>query len=140
MNKEEIKQHVHTFYWDADKNCATTTIIALGIHFDIVIHPKVLDAIIGMHGAGGFGAQCGLVEGALLFIGLYGKEKGYSDIKIIDLCNQYAVAFTQTFKSLLCSELRPEGFSSDNPPHLCEDLTNKTILFAIDFVEQNMRG
>jgi len=32
--------------------------------------PQLLDAAVGMHGAGKYGAQCGLVEGSLMFIGL----------------------------------------------------------------------
>lgn len=138
MNQEEIKGHVHEMYWEKEKNCATTTISALGRQFNIEIQPQVYDAIIGMHGAGGFGAQCGLVEGALLFIGIYGKRIGFPDEKAVELCRQYAGEFTETFGSLLCSVLRPEGFKPENPPHICEGLTNRTIMFAIGFIEKNM--
>ena len=39
------------------------------------INQQVINAAIGMHGAGKYRAQCGLVEEYLMFIGLYGKEK-----------------------------------------------------------------
>ena len=139
MNQEQIRTLVHDMYWGPDKNCAATTMTALSQHFGVEINPQVWDAVIGMHGAGGFGAQCGLVEGALLFIGIYGKEIGFPDERIIGLCRQYAGVFSEAFGSLLCSVLRPEGFSPDNPPHICEGLTNRTILFAIGFVEENMK-
>ena len=39
--------------------------------FSFPLEEQTLDAAIGMHGAGGLGAQCGLVEGSLMFIGAY---------------------------------------------------------------------
>jgi len=35
----------------------------------------VLNFAIGLFGAGGYQAQCGLVEGTLMFIGILGKTK-----------------------------------------------------------------
>lgn len=130
-----IEERVHTFYHSDDLNCAITTLKILCEHFNISLHSQVIDAAIGMHGAGGNGAQCGLVEGALLFIGILGRSKGIADDKIVNLCKAFGQEFQVRFSSLLCRELRPEGFSPDNPPHLCEPLTCKTIAFAIEFLE-----
>lgn len=74
-----------------------------GDHFGIEYGPHVLDAAIGLHGAGGFGAQCGLVEG-------------------------------DKFGSLSCSNLRPNGFTENDPPHMCEKLTCDVISFTYDFI------
>jgi undecaprenyl diphosphate synthase len=39
-----------------------------------------------MHGAGGYRAQCGLVEGALMFIGVIGKARGLSNEAVVQAC------------------------------------------------------
>lgn len=136
--KELIASKVHGYYWDEDYNCAVTTLKVLGEFFSIEIHPQVFDAAAGMHGAGGFGAQCGLVEGALLFIGILGNHKGLDPEKIVSLCHGFACAFQQQFGSLQCKELRPQGFRPENPPHLCEEKTTTAINFSIGFIDEKM--
>lgn len=135
-----VRRRVHRAYWDHDWNCAVTTLRILGEVFDLAIDQQVLDAAIGMHGAAGYRAQCGLVEGALMFLGILGKDRGYPDEAVVETCYRFAETFEGRFGSLLCRELRPEGFKPDNPPHLCEDLTRRAILFDIDFVAERLSG
>lgn len=88
-----------------------------------------------MHGAGKYGAQCGLVEGALMFMGIWGRHNRMEDHCIIDGCRDFAGKFEARFGSLLCRELRPEGFGRENPPHLCEGITCDAIEFAVLYIE-----
>ena len=132
-----IEKRVHDLYWESDTNCARTTLICLSELFDTAIKKQTYQSAVGLHGAGRFRAQCGLVEGALMFIGLYFGDKGMPEDKIVALCYQYAEAFTTKFGSLTCYELRPNGFNADDPPHLCEGLTVKTIEFACAFIRHN---
>jgi len=132
---QSIEEHVHHLYWDHDINCARTTLMYLAQYFKIPLNDQTLQAAIGMHGGGGFGAQCGLEEGALMFLGLYGARKGMSDASVSRLCFAYAQAFTVAFSSLQCSVLRPQGFQESNPPHICEGLTVRAIAFTRDFIE-----
>ncbi|MBT8763176.1 C_GCAxxG_C_C family protein [Desulfohalobiaceae bacterium Ax17] len=129
-----VKERVHVYYWDYDLNCATTTLKTLSEFFDVELNSQVIDAAIGMHGAGGYQAQCGLVEGALMFVGILGRAKGIPDKEIISFCKKLAGEFEKNFGSLLCKILRPEGFHPDNPPHLCEKLTSKAISKNIDLI------
>lgn len=129
-----VEDRVRTCYHRDDSNCVTTTLKILSERFNLPLQSQVMDAALGMHGAGGHGAQCGLVEGGLLFIGILGRAKRLGDNEIIDLCKKFGQGFETRFSSLLCRELRPEGFSPQNPPHLCEPLTCKTINYAIDFI------
>ena len=46
----------------------------------------------------------------------------------------YAPAFDSTFGSLRCFELRPAGFSENDPPHMCENLTCKGIEFSYQYI------
>ncbi len=131
-----IRERVKQYYRQDNFNCAITTLKILGEKFAVPINDQVLDAAVGMHGAGGSRAQCGLVEGTLLFLGIWGRKNSLSDEDIIDACREFATTFTARFGSLLCKELRPEGFSPDNPPHLCEPLTCATIIFSIEFITE----
>ena len=135
-----VRERVQTAYWVHDWNCARTTLQILGARLGVHVNDQVLDAATGMHGAGCYGAQCGLVEGALMFMGIMGPERGLSDDAVGALCYDFAEAFEARFGSLLCRELRPEGFEPDNPPHLCEDLTRRAILFDMDFLARAFAG
>lgn len=131
-----VREHVHESYWGRDINCATTTLEALAHRFDLKLEQQVFDAALGMHGAGGYRAQCGLVEGALMFIGLVGRAQGFDDDAIMAACYRYAERFEARFGSLSCRALRPLGFAPGNPPHLCEGLTCDAILFDIAYVSE----
>jgi C_GCAxxG_C_C family probable redox protein len=134
---ENIIKYVHDLYWEQDINCARTCILTLGRLFELEIQPQTYQAAIGLHGAGGFRAQCGLVEGALMFIGSYYCDRGKPDEEIVSLCYQFADSFTNKFGSLLCFDLRPNGFTKEDKPHLCEDLTIRAIEFTKHFIVQN---
>jgi hypothetical protein len=140
MDSEDfIRQRVHSCYWDEDINCATTCLRILAEKFSVVLDPQVLNAALGMHGAGKYGAQCGLVEGTLMFIGIIGKRLGLSDDDIVDSCRAFAEEFEEQFGSLVCAVLRPVGFSEDNEPHLCEDITCRAISHSIGFISGVIR-
>ncbi len=135
-----INQRVKHYYWERDLNCAATTLKVLAEKFDLELAPQVIDAATGMHGAGEYGAQCGLVEGGLMFLGIIGRDRGMPDARIVDACRLFAGEFEKRFASLLCRELRPEGFHPDNPPHLCEGLTRQSLDRAITVVDAFIRG
>lgn len=127
-------QRVHDLYWKRNWNCARTMLVCLGETFDIPIAEQTLHAAVGMHGAGKFRAQCGLVEGALMFIGIAGAACGKSDKEVESLCFCFAKSFTERFGSLLCRDLRPGGFRPADPPHACEALTVEAVDFAANFM------
>jgi hypothetical protein len=135
-----VQERVHTYYWRDDINCATTTLKILSEKFEIKLHDQVIDSALGMHGAGGYQAQCGLVEGALMFLGIIGRAHGLSGEAIVDACQDYARQFENRFGSLVCKVLRPEGFNPDNPPHICEPLSRDVIAFDIEFVSNLLNG
>ncbi len=85
MNHTENK--VHALYWNQNLNCARTMLLCLGDRFHVAIAPQTLQAAVGMHGAGRFRAQCGLVEGALMFAGIIGSCDGHSDKNMASLCS-----------------------------------------------------
>lgn len=134
----DIIPHVHDLYWNKNFNCARTMLVCLGTYFATPIAAQTFQAATGMHGAGKFRAQCGLVEGSLMFIGILGAASGRSDDNIEQLCYHFAEAFTAHFGSLLCRDLRPGGFSPSDPPHACEALTVEAVSFTRDFLKRCM--
>lgn len=134
--QEFVRQRVKRYYWEEDVNCATTTLKILSERFGVDLSPQVIAAALGMHGAGKYGAQCGLVEGTLMFLGILGRVRNISDARIVEACRLFAQQFEQQFSSLLCRDLRPEGFHPDNPPHLCEALTCDAVRWNIEFVHR----
>ena len=131
-----IVERVNYYYWKNDLNCATTNLKILSEIFSITLSDQIISAAIGMHGAGRYGAQCGLVEGTLMFLGIIGKKYRFQEEIIVDQCREYAKQFENIFQSLSCSKLRPEGFNIEDPPHLCEKLTCTAIEFNKNFVSQ----
>ena len=132
--REAIAKRVHELYWEADVNCARAALICLSECFAITIEPQTFQAAAGLHGAGGYRAQCGLVEGTLMFIGVYLHTLGKTDGETAAVCCEFASAFEQAFGSLRCRELRPTGFSAQDPPHMCENLTCRAIGFAYQYM------
>jgi hypothetical protein len=130
-----VKDLVHRHYWENNDNCAVTSLSILGDYFGVEINQQTLSALTGMNGAGKKGAQCGLIEGTLSFIGIVGKKMNYSNFEIESLCHRFADQVEVKKGSLLCKQLRPQGFSVDNPPHLCEKITVDLICFSIQFIE-----
>jgi len=135
---ELIHSRVQHYYWKDNLNCTTVVLKNLSETFNISLDQQICDAALGMHGAGGYRAQCGLVEGALLFFGILGRKLNIADDKTVELCRCFARSFEHEFTSLLCRELRPEGFAVDNPPHLCQQLTIQAHLFIISFLRDKL--
>ena len=129
-----IPERVHELYWNKDYNCTRTMLLCLGEAFNVPILPQTLQAATGMHGAGRFRAQCGLVEGALMFTGILGAKLGLTDRHSAELCRLFARDFTESFGSLLCRDLRPGGFQPSDPPHACEELTVRAVSFALGYL------
>jgi hypothetical protein len=129
-----ITKRVHELYWNDDVNCATTSLTVLSEQFSQPMDSQVIDSLLGMHGAACYGAQCGLVEGPLLFLGIYGRSKKIEDSLIREACYNYAASFETRFESLLCGKLRPGGFNDDDREHLCESLTVDAVSFAVDYI------
>lgn len=131
-----VMDRVTRYYREDEINCAVATLKILAEQFDVEVSDQVLDSAVGMNGAGQYRAQCGLVEGAVMFLGILGRKLGMSDDDIMELSREYASRFEKRFGSLSCRVLRPEGFDEDNPPHICEPLSIDAICFDIEFVER----
>ena len=130
-----LNKRIHEYYWDHDLNCAETSLKTLSEIFQVQLEPQLLESASLMNGAGQYQAQCGLVNGPLMFLGVMLKTRGWKADDINKAGYLFAQEFSSEFGSLMCKDLRPGGFKEDDPPHLCEDLSNKTIIFTINFIK-----
>jgi hypothetical protein len=131
-----VEDRITEYFVNGDYNCAISSLLILSEVFELPLEQQVIDAATGMNGAGRSQAQCGLVEGTLMFLGILGKKYDLSQDEIVDICYDYAAGFTNLFGSLNCRELRPEGFKSENPPHLCRELANSSVHYGIQFIKK----
>ena len=90
------------YYWKDDIKCAMCTLKILGEVFLIDLTSQVLDSAIGLNGAGNYQAQCGLVEGTLMFIGILDKYRKVPYETIKKLYYSFAEKFEKEFGSLVC--------------------------------------
>lgn len=134
----DFRKKVHDMYYDEDINCARVMLTCLGEMLDVKISEQLYIAAVGMHGAGGYRAQCGLVEGSLLFIGVYCHSLGLSEDEAVDACYRFGKSFEEEFSSLSCSKLRPQGFNPDDEPHMCEGLTCRAVEFTYRFCTEKV--
>jgi hypothetical protein len=115
-----------TRLYEEGRSCAQTMLICLGNLNGVIIKPQLLSAASGLKGS-----RCGLVDAALLFIGLYFSGRGLNNDEISALCSEYSRLFNKQYGSDSCQTLSPAGGST----HSCESLTVDAVLFAYQFIK-----
>ena len=122
-------------YHDHDLSCVHAVLKILGEVFDVEVSRQTFDASSGMFGGGGnYGAQCGLVQGAVMFVGILGSHRGMDKETLGTLCFDLSARIEKELGSLVCREIRPEGFADENPPHLCEPRSVQSIVSTTRFI------
>lgn len=133
--EELVTKRVENMYHDLDLSCVHTTLRILSEVFDTGLSQQIYDASAGMLGGGGcYGGQCGLVQGGIMFIGVLSAGQGHDKKTLEKNCFDYSAQADKELGSLLCREIRPEGFADDNPPNLCEPRTVQSIVSTARFV------
>jgi len=128
--KDFVEKRVSLYYDNEDLNCAITTLKILSEYFQIDVNDQVIKAATGMSGAGNYIAQCGLVDGTLMFLGIWGKEYELPELTIKRLCRKYVKQFGLAFGSLVCKNLRPKIRGR----HICGGFTSASVEFSINFI------
>lgn len=129
-----VEKEIHQAYWKENIPCAPAVLRILSKLYGLNLDEQVYRSAEGMGGAGEYGAQCGLLEGALMFAGILGAEESLSKEDIHAICCGLASEFEEKFGSLLCREIRPEGFKKGNPPHLCEQRSVEAAEYAAGYL------
>jgi len=138
--ESHVRDRVHHFYHEAGINCSVGTLSLLSDIFDVKLEEQVYDSAVAMHGAGKYGAQCGILEGGIMFISIYAKQNGLKKKDIVPIVYDWAALFEKEMGSLVCRGLRPYPFTAeDAPKHLCEPLTVKGLGLAVNFIKDRLK-
>lgn len=74
---------------------------------------------------------CGAYEGVLAFVRDYAEQKGLESDALI---KDFRSVFSCQYRSVICSDLRPEGFRKNDPAHICAPYMLDIILFTYDYL------
>lgn len=78
--------------------------------FDLPLDPQLDRAAIGLNGAGRMGCQCGLLEGALLFLGIHASFLGKTEKEVCAVCGRYTAAFQKLSAGSIAGCCGPAAF------------------------------
>jgi C_GCAxxG_C_C family probable redox protein len=106
---EIIQRRVSEYFTSGRYNCAMTSVTVLSELFDVPVHPQVVKAGQVMPTVGGTGGLCGLVSGALMFVGVWGGQHGLSREELKPIARALVTAVEERFHSVDCRDLRPDS-------------------------------
>ena len=121
-----VQQRAATYFVTGENNCAMTVLRVLSEVFETPVAQPVIDAAQCMPGVGGIDHLCGLISGALMFVGVWGGQQGLHRQTLRPLTSSFSQAVTERFGSLMCSDLRP----ADG----CGPLAVAFLTFAIPYL------
>ncbi len=121
-----VKERVATYFVSGDNNCAMTVLRVLSEVFETPVAQPVINAAQCMPGAGGVDHLCGLISGALMFVGVWGGQQGLHRSVLRPVTSGFSQAVQERFSSLMCSDLRP----ADG----CGPLAVAFLTFAIPYL------
>ena len=131
-----IEETTHEHYHVSGVPCAVSTLTMLSHIFGVELHEQVYQSALGMVGAGKYGAQCGLLEGGMMFLAIYGQQNGLVKKDIFELTYKMTETFENSMGSIVCKGLRPYPFTpEDAPKHLCEPVTVKGVTLLVKFLQ-----
>ena len=137
--EEYVAEKVHYFYHEAGINCAEGTLSLLSDIFGVELEDQVYDSAVAMVGAGKYGAQCGILEGCMMFASIYAKQHGLVKKQIVPMIYNWSAKFEKEMGSIVCKGLRPYPFTpEDAPKHLCEPITVKGVGLAVKFIQEEV--
>ena len=134
----QLKALAKKYFLEQGLNCGLTMMHCLSDFFQLPVHEQVYASINGIMEHRAKRHQCGLYKGALMFLGIYGAQLGWSRDQLNEKTLSLAEAFEEHFHSIHCYELRSASFDSDPRHDLCADLAAEAVLFAVGIIK-NMK-
>jgi hypothetical protein len=123
-----VKNFISRCFAD-NRSCAQTLLLCLGYLNKTEIGDQLLTACIGFEG---MQSRCGLIDAALLYMGIFFTDNGFSKENIKAICNEYITRFSEQYSSDRCSDIcRAVGGT-----HSCESLAVDAALFAYRFINE----
>lgn len=126
-----LKDHVATYYFDRNYNCAESLLHAANDFYGLGLAEREMKMVSGFGAGIQTGEVCGTVLSAISIISLkYVETKAHESQDIKPLTEKYLERFRENLNgSLLCRDLKPVYF---RPEQRCFS----TVLTACDVLEQ----
>lgn len=131
----QLKALVKKYFLDQALNCGLTMMHCLSDFFQLPVHEQVYASVNGIMEHRAKRHQCGLYKGALMFLGIYGTQLGWTRDQINEKTLSMAEAFEEHFQTIHCYELRADNFENDPRHNLCADLAVEAVLFAAGIIK-----
>ncbi|MFP4395040.1 MAG: C-GCAxxG-C-C family (seleno)protein [Anaerolineales bacterium] len=125
-SSEWLQEQVRLYFTSGRYNCTMTTLKVLTDAFGTPLHPQVLDAARMVPGAGGTGGLCGLVTGALMFVGLWSAQHHIPRDRLRPLTRGMIAEIRERFGSVQCEVLEGD----------CSQLAVEMLSWMIPYLRQ----
>lgn len=131
----KLKELTSEYFLNQSLNCGLTMMHCLSDFFHLPVHEQVYASVNGIMEHRDKRYQCGLYKGALMFIGIYGTEHGWSRDKINASTLMVAQAFEERYSSVHCYDIRSASFAKNPDHNLCHNLAADAVLFAAGIIK-----
>ncbi len=108
MDREGLRERVERYFVSGRYNCTMTVLAVLFEVYEMPPDPRLLGAGQCLPGVGGSGGLCGLVSGTLIFLGVWGYERGLHRSLLSPGCALVVESVRARFGSTSCALLRTE--------------------------------
>ncbi|MFA6521623.1 MAG: C-GCAxxG-C-C family protein [Candidatus Gracilibacteria bacterium] len=120
-------------------NCGEAVVRVLSRELDLEVSNDVLKISAFTNGGGQAGGQCGILNGGLIILSLmcgrYSNDTSREPLQ--SLARKLTREFEDKFKSLLCREIRSEGFNASQLESICNKRIVEGVGFLLDFFKRN---
>jgi len=134
-----VDKQVHENFWEKDLNCSTNILMLLAEIKSIKLDKQVIHSVAGMDGLNPLKVPCGLLSGALMFLGIFGREKNIPNSQLSRHYYEYSKYFQRKFGDTSCKNLNSKKESLGLLPFSCENLTKDVVIFTIDFIDKHLK-
>ncbi len=130
--EKKVRSLVHHYYNVCDINSAKTTLYCLGELLGVSIKTQAIQAASGLYNMSRGKDGYGLLNGAVMFMGILFSKKNMAEREISNICTRFADKFQEKFGSVINRDLG----SSKEALRLKEEMTVNAILFDYDFLSE----
>jgi hypothetical protein len=113
MDRQGLRERVERYFVSGQYNCTMTALAVLFEAYEMAPDPRLLGAGQCMPGVGGSGGLCGLVSGTLIFLGVWGYERGLHRSALAPGCAFVVESVRRRFGSTSCAALQTEEGCGD---------------------------
>ncbi|MCD8199070.1 MAG: C-GCAxxG-C-C family protein [Phascolarctobacterium sp.] len=133
--KVSLKKAANYYFVKKLLNCGLTMMHCLSDFFNVPVHEQVYQAINGIMENRFKRYQCGLYKGTVMFLGIYGTDKGWDRDKLNAITLDFAKAFEKEYGSIMCNEVRRVSFETNSAHLICTAFAARAVIFSANYIK-----